>query len=164
MDTRLSAALDAADREFDGESLNGPSLMATLDSLDASRAASTATFEGYSAWEVAIHCAYYKYLIAEGLGAGAELEPYPFEKANFPPLPAPADEAAWKATRDYLRLAHRVSMDEIRASDAAKMDSTFAPWKMSFLDAVAWLCGHDLYHNAQIRSMGVSGLREPRKG
>jgi hypothetical protein len=163
MDQRMSAMLDMADIEFDGKSLNGPSFMASLDSLSAAEAAFSGTYEGYSAWELATHCAYYKYLVAQGLGAGPELEPYPFEKLDFAPLPVPADEAAWIRTRDYLRLAHRVCMDELRASDAARMDSVFAPWKMSFLAAASWLCTHDIYHNAQLRSMGLPGLRRPKE-
>lgn len=162
MDRRYEILLEMADREFDGDSLNGPSLMATLDSLSASEALSTDTFEGYSAWEIAAHCAYYKYLIARGLGAGAELEPYPFAEGNFPPPPAGAGDSAWKEARDYLRLAHRVCSDEIRASGPAALDGEFAQWKMAFRDAIAWLCSHDSYHNAQIRSMGLPALRKAK--
>jgi hypothetical protein len=162
MDERLAAMLDMADKEFDGDTMNGPSFMETLRSLDAGSAASRDTYEGYSAWELAIHCAYYKYLISRALGAGAELEPYPYAKSNFAPPPEPADEAAWKAAMEYLALAHRVCMDEIRAQTASKMDSVFADWKMSFRDAVSWLCTHDTYHNAQLRSMGVPGIKSPK--
>lgn len=152
-----------ADREFDGDSLNGPSLMRTFDSLDAEEAASVRTYEGYSAWETALHCAYYKYLIARGLGGGSELEPYPFEKGNFPPLPRPAGAAEWGSTRDFLRLAHASCMSAVRAASPERLDGVFASWEMSFGHAVSWLCTHDIYHNAQIRSMGLASLRHPKE-
>jgi hypothetical protein len=155
--------LDMADKEFGGKSFNGPSLMETLDSLSAAQAASAATYEGYSAWETALHCLYYKYLIAEALGAGKELEPYPYLKANFAHVPAGSNEADWKDFRDYLRLAHRVCMDEIRSSSAEKLETKFALWDISFREAISWLCTHDCYHNAQIRSMGLPSLRQPKE-
>src|SRR5512133_2818434 len=146
MDTRFALLLEMADVEFDGNSLNGPSLMKTLDSLGCAEAASAETFEGYSAWDTAMHCAYYKYLIARALGGGSELEPYPFAKGNFPPLPEPPDEAGWSKARSYLRLAHASCMAAIRASAPEKLDGLFAAWEMSFRHAISWLCTHDIYH------------------
>jgi hypothetical protein len=163
MDGRFALLLEMADREFEGDSLNGPSLMRTLDSLDAAEAASTRTYEGYSAWETALHCAYYKYLIARGLGGGAELEPYPFVKGNFSPLPQPAGAAEWQRARDFLRLAHSSCMAAIRAASPERLDGVFAAWEMSFGHAISWLCTHDIYHNAQIRSMGLPSLKHPKE-
>jgi hypothetical protein len=163
MDPRYTLLLELADQEFEGDSFNGPSLMKTLDGLSAAEAASTETYEGYSAWETAVHCGYYKYLIARALGGGEELEPYPYAKANFAPLPSPAGESEWRAARDYLRLAHRACMGTIRAAPAQKLDGEFAAWKTSFAKAISWLCTHDSYHNAQIRSMGLPSLRETKR-
>jgi hypothetical protein len=161
MDIRLESMLGMADKEFDGESFNGASLMATLDSLTAEQAASEATFEGYSAWEVAIHCAWYKHFIAVSLGA--EPEPYPYAEKNFAPIPSPADDEAWKATRAVLRRSHHEVMKTIRAASSEKLDTSFAEWGVPFREAIAWLCTHDICHNAQIRSMGVPGLRNPKE-
>jgi hypothetical protein len=163
MDTRFALMLEMADSEFDGDSLNGPSLMKTLDSLGFAEAASTTTYEGYSAWEIAMHCAYYKYLIARALGGGSELEPYPFATGNFPPLPESPDEAGWSKAKSYLRRAHLSCMETIRAAAPEKLDGVFAAWEMSFRHAISWLCTHDIYHNAQIRSMGIPSLKHPKE-
>lgn len=149
-----------ADKEFDGESFNGPSLMKTLDGLSAEEAASEATYEGYSAWEVAIHCAFYKYAIALELGApGFD---YPYEEANFARVPSPADDAAWKTTRAVLRRAHHAVMDAVRAASPESLDAVWKEWDVPRREAVAWLCTHDCYHNAQIRNMGLPGLRKKK--
>jgi len=161
MDTRLEAMLVMADKEFEGESFNGPPLMATLDSLSAEEARSEATYEGYSAWEIAVHCAFYKHTIAEALGE--TVEKFPYEEKNFSPLPAPAgaaaDDAAWKSARALLRRSHHAVMKAIRAASPEKLDETWPEWDVPFWEAVAWLCTHDVFHNAQIRSMGLPSLR-----
>ncbi len=163
MDTKLYALLELADIEFDGESFNGPSLMATLDGLTAAEAASEATFEGYSAWEIAIHCAYYKYLVAEGLDKADGITPYPYRESSFPPLPVPADEDAWRATRAYLRKAHHGVMKAIRSCTDAELEAVFPKWEISFHKTITWLCSHDIMHNGQIRSMGLASLRRPKE-
>ncbi|TFG83915.1 MAG: hypothetical protein E4H20_04425, partial [Spirochaetales bacterium] len=90
----IALLLDYADDEFDGASFNGPSLMKTLDSLSAENAADRNTFEGYSAWDVAMHCLYYKYFIASEFGKAGPLEPYPYEKGNFTD-PGDTSTTAW---------------------------------------------------------------------
>ena len=49
-------------------SFNGPALVETLRSLSPAEAASTDTYEGYSAWTVALHVLYYKQMIAREIG------------------------------------------------------------------------------------------------
>ncbi len=180
MDKRITTLLDAAAREFDGESFNGPPLMATLDSLSAEEAASRNTYEAYSAWEIAVHCAYYKQLITrallkQALDTGAlaiadtnldglaPLEPFPYAEENFAPPPAQPTEEAWKTARAVLRRYHHALMTLLRAVDAESLDAEFTEWEVPFIDAVAWLATHDVYHNAQIRSMGLKSLRKPRE-
>lgn len=164
MDRSLALLLDLADAEFDGESFNGPSFMKTLESLTPEQAASGGTYEGYSAWEVAHHVAYYKYYIARALGAADDIEPYPLPKgkSGFAP-PLEATEAAYKELLGYLRRAHRCATEAIRGADPAKLVETMPKWDIPFAKAAAWLCTHDTYHAAQIRSMGVPGLKEPKE-
>lgn len=165
MDRSLALLLDLADAEFDGESFNGPSFMKTLESLSPESAASTATWEGYSAWEVAHHVAYYKYYIARELGAAGPIEPYPFPagRSGFAP-PREVSAAAYKDLLGYLRRAHRCVTEAIRAADPGKLVEIMPKWDIPFAKAAAWLCTHDSYHAAQIRSMGVPGLKEPKLG
>lgn len=64
----LTYALDYIDAEFQGKPWNGLSLKVTLDKLSAAEAASGQTWEGYSAWSIALHCAKCKRIIAADLG------------------------------------------------------------------------------------------------
>jgi hypothetical protein len=156
---------DLADAEFDGESYNGKSLIATLSALDAERAVANTTFEGYSAWAVASHLAYCKWVVAKSLlGKGSEeLGAYPYTQENggFGDPPEASVEA-WALFIAYLRRLHAVAMRAIRERGDELFDRELPEWKIPIGKAAVWLCGHDGYHTAQIRSMGVPGLKRDR--
>lgn len=166
MPTPYDFLLKHADAEFDGTSPNRASLMGTLSQLDAKSAADTVTFEGYSAWAVALHVAYAKWTFVNQLlgGAAAELiGPYPFAKGTAGyAQPLTVDSQAWDAARAYLCQIHRKTMEAIRTADSSVLAGELAAWRMPVAQAVAWLCGHDTYHTAQIRNMGLPAFRGQR--
>lgn len=159
MDKRIELLAELADDEFDGECLNGPSFMKTLESLSPEVAAWKDTWEGFSAWEIAQHCGYYKHFLAEALGANPGPNPFAKDRWGFGSVPAQPDEAAWKALLSALRASHKAVWDAARAASTDGLDATFPAWKMSFSKAIAWLATHDTFHGAQLRSMGVPGLK-----
>lgn len=158
----MMSLLDLADAEFDGTSFNGLPMMQTLEGLSAARAASKATWEGYSAWEVVNHNIYFKYFVARSLGVAAPMEPYPYAKVDFAPAPNEPTEEKWRETLAYFRRAHEVCTAALRALTEERLDAEMPEWKVPYRLAIAWLCTHDTYHTAQIRSMGVPGLKETR--
>ncbi len=164
MANELSPLCDYADREFDGDSFNGLPLMKTLEGLPLDAVLYSETHEGYSVWEIAVHTLYYKYFMTEKLGAADPLERYPYEKRDFVPVPASPGESDWRELLAYLRTTHRVCMGAIRAMEPAKLEEQVPGWGISFSAGAAWLCGHDTYHIAQIRNMGVPGLRADKEG
>jgi uncharacterized damage-inducible protein DinB len=162
MDTRLQLLVSLADDEFDGECFNGLSFMKTLEKLGPEAAARTDTYEGYSAWGVALHVAYYKYFIAKSLGV-AGMVSYPFDEGTYGfGAPSAVSAEAWKAVRDYLRTAHKKVWDAARKLSPARLDETMPELKIPYARALAWLATHDTFHVAQIRSMGVAGFKEKR--
>lgn len=166
MEYDFSLLLDLANEEFHGESPNGKSFMATLAGLSAKDAASTSTFEGYSAWSVALHVAWCEWVVAKAFLEGPALlalgpYPYPVGVGGFadPPM---ADEASWKEAQAYLERVHKAAMEGITANGSRRFDEMLPEWRMPKGRAAVWLCGHATYHAAQIRSMGVPGCRAKR--
>jgi len=162
MSSYHSILIAYADAQFDGDSYDGLPFMKTLESLSFDAAASTDTHEGYSAWEVALHVLYYKYYFIKAMGAAAAVEPYPYPQGNFVSPPERSQEA-WTLLHARLRAAHRAAMGAILAFPAARLDEPVPGWGEPFGRGIAWLCGHDAYHAAQIRSMGVPGLKAPKE-
>jgi hypothetical protein len=157
---------DLADAEFDGESYNGKSLIATLSRLDAAAAAADSSFEGYSAWSVALHVAYCKWLVAKALldeAGKADLGPYPWPvgEGGFA-QPEDRSQAAWEAFLAWLSRTHRIAMKAMRAGAEADFNKELPEWGIPVGKAAIWLCSHDSYHTAQIRNMGVPGIKGKR--
>jgi hypothetical protein len=161
MDSTNAYFFDYADAEFDGESFNGDSLMKTLERLSPELAADTGTWEGYSAWSVAIHLAWFKYFIARSLLGETGVGAFPFEHGEHGfGKPAEVTAKAWTETRRYLAKIHRIASDAMRGASPEKLASTMPEWEMPYGQAIAWLLGHDTCHLAQIRNMGVPGLKD----
>ena len=102
-------------------------------------------------WELALHIAYWKYAVRRKLEGGTGPK-FPRSPANWPSLPAPADEAAWAADVALLRTEH------------ARLASTvlgISPGRLGVKPpgAKLWTCGelivgiaqHDAYHTGQMQ-------------
>jgi hypothetical protein len=156
MNQALQAIFDLIDCEFDGKSWNGPSLMATLAQLDATAAASQATWEGYSAWELAIHCSSCKFIIAEDLGLF--IPEWTYGRQLFGQA-TDTSPAAWLHDQSLFRLVHTTCLTALRQMPADHLALEMPSWKSPWLEVIAWLTTHDAFHGAQIRSMGLPALK-----
>ncbi|MBU0935420.1 MAG: DinB family protein [Spirochaetes bacterium] len=154
------AVYDLIDREFNGRSWNGPSLMATLEKLDASTAASQATWEGYSAWEIAIHCACCKFIILDDLGI--TMPEWPYGREHLFGQPEDSSEATWQRDKQLFTLVHERCMQAIKALSPEQLAAEMPSWKAPWVEIITWLTTHDAFHGAQIRSMGLAQLKDKK--
>jgi len=159
MATYKEMIISIANQEFAGPSLNGPALIETLRSLAPEEAASTDTYEGYSAWGVALHVLYFKHLVASELGA--EVPPYNYEPVGFPKQPAETSRAAWDTLIGELELTHAGLIAAVEGASEERLNEIHESWKMPVWNSLMWAISHDTNHTAQIRSMGLPSLRKP---
>jgi hypothetical protein len=153
----LDYTLDNMEAEFSGKSWNGASLLATLDRLSAVEASSMETWEGYSAWEIALHCAKCKRIVAVELGA--EVPDWPFPAEPWFPSPPDTSGESWARDKALLVACHDAAMKALRAFPDSRLDETMAFWKSPWGKVLAWFGDHDAFHGAQIRSMGLPSLK-----
>ncbi|PKL24936.1 MAG: hypothetical protein CVV47_06525 [Spirochaetae bacterium HGW-Spirochaetae-3] len=156
----LAIILDVLETEFRGKSWNGLSLAPTLGKLGAAEAARTDTFEGYSAWSVALHCTKCKILAARDLGVAAPEWAFPAE--TWFPEPGDKGQPAWDRDRATLADAHDAMMAGLRAFPASSLGDEMPTWKSPWETVIAWLVTHDSFHGAQVRSMGLPTFRTKR--
>ena len=146
--------------EYDGPSFNGPNLVKTLKVLTMEQVLSTETYEKYTAWGVVLHLMYWKYKLAQFLGA-QEVVAFPYQEDNFPALPEDQSAASWQKTLDDLDTYHKAYIKALEAFPEEKLAEKLEEWGCSFGQAIAWMTTHDTYHIAQIRNMGLDLHFEP---
>ncbi len=143
------------EREYTAGSFNGPAFIQTVKKLSLEQASDTGTIDGFSAWAVVLHDAFFKWKVLEYFQPGEH--PWPYEKKSFPAIPEVTDEN-WQRTigisddihAEYMKLLENLSDEDIER----RIDE----WDCSVGQALAWIATHDSYHAAQIRNMGVQGL------
>ena len=144
---------------------HGPSLVPTLRKLSLDDLVYAGTYEGYTAWGVALHCAYWKYRVRKRLLQLVPEEPaaprFARGPADWPALPQETSEANWRIDFNLLLAEHAALKDVIVRLPAA----TFVPPAGRARDGASRLihgiAAHDAYHTAQIRNMGLPNLRRP---
>ena len=141
------------EKEYNGNSFNGPNLVRTLKALSFDQVTSTDNFEGYSVWGIVLHLMKWKHFLANVLGAD-NLGTFPYKGENFPELPEILSESAWEQTLTEMDTIHEAYMTALSAFDPVKLEEKME-WGCSFGEAIAWMTTHDTYHTAQIRNMGL---------
>ncbi len=157
----LEPFFDVINAEFNGKSWNGTSLMATLEKLSASEALSIKTWEGYSAWSIAIHCAKCKHIVAKDLGE--PVAKWAFAEDEWFPAPIDTSDEAWVKDKALFITIHESCMKAIRSLTETGLQDIMPSWKAKYSEVIAFLCTHDSFHGAQIRSMGLPSLKDNKK-
>jgi hypothetical protein len=134
--------LTLLDEAYNRRSWHGPNLRGSLRGVTAVQAAWRPKPDAHNIWEIALHAAYWKYVVwrrVTGAGRGS----FALAGSNFFERPVEASEAAWKRDLGILESAHR----DLRLA-VEKLDPR-APEKLRHM--IRGAATHDLYHAGQIR-------------
>lgn len=154
----FDAVLAMLDAEFNGKSWNGLSFMATLEKLSWEEAQNINTWEGYSAWEIMLHCAKCKYIIAKDLDQNVSSWNYTDE--SWFPAPHAVNKEGWEQDKKLLIAMHTACMNGLRSLGESRLEEPMSTWKKPWKTVISWLLTHDAFHGAQMRSMGLPSLKE----
>ena len=157
MDPRVKYLARITDAEFRGKSINGKSLVETIENLSMEQVKSTKTHQNYTVWTVVIHNMLYKWKLLGFMEPDNGFE-YPYEHESFPKLPGNGELEDWEKTKELNILLHDRYMEALDRFDGDRLDEWIPEWEEYFGDAIAWIATHDTSHVAQIRNMGVPGL------
>jgi hypothetical protein len=128
------------DEAFNRRAWHGPNLLGSLRGLTARQAARRPGRDRHSIWELALHAAYWKYVIRRRL-LGLKRGSFPRTPSNFPAPPSPATDRAWKDDVAFLAREHRLLREAVDR----------APLTPRLLFLIRGAAMHDVYHAGQIR-------------
>jgi hypothetical protein len=179
VDGGLAVLLAAVDQAFERKSWHGTNLRGSLRGVTAEQAVWRPARGRHNIWELALHAAYWKYIVARRLRGSARAA-FPLPGRDFFARPfagtevgagaqaagaiagwAAADERSsglvisesdWRRELDLLAAMHREMRAAIAALPAGAVERPSAPGsKTTARDLILGAAAHDLYHAGQIQ-------------
>ena len=142
----LLALLDEA---YDRPGWHGPNLRGALRGLAADNAAWEPAPGRNSVWQVALHCAYWKYAVCRRLTGAGVRGSFPRRPSNWPALPVRCDAASWKQDLALLDEQHRLLRAAVASFSAGRLSERRGTSTAARL--IYGIAAHDLYHAGQVR-------------
>jgi uncharacterized damage-inducible protein DinB len=129
----------------------GPTAVGALRGVSAEQAAWTPAPGRKSIWQLALHIAYWKYAVRRRIEGGGDSR-FPRAPANWPRLPKPADERAWRQDVALLKQEHERLVSVISAAPPSRYGVAMPGgkrWTMG--EMILGIAQHDAYHTGQIQ-------------
>ncbi len=149
-DRRIALLLKILDQAFDQPAWHGTGLWGSLRGLSPSDALRRPGRKRHNIWEVAVHAAYWKYIVRRRLTRDPSLA-FPHRGSNWFPAPARADRRAWRRELALLKDEHV----RLRAVVATFPPGRLATrgWRSRWTNEqhIYGIASHDLYHAGQIQ-------------
>jgi hypothetical protein len=124
----------------------GVSVRDLLRSLTAADAAAHPIPDAHSAWEIALHLAFWHHAVRRRL-AGEAVE-YGVDE-DWPAPDAPT-ESNWRSALDALDTAHAALVDAVRGLEPDRLDETTPGRSFTVYFMLHGIPQHDLYHGGQV--------------
>jgi uncharacterized damage-inducible protein DinB len=138
---------DQLRRAFEGDAWHGPALLELLEDVDADTAAAKPVPKVHSIWELVLHVAVWDAVACRRL-AGEKWQPE--GTANFPLVPKPATEAAWRKAVAQAKRTHDVLVKTVAALPEPRLRDRVPGKKYDFYHMLHGVAQHELYHAGQI--------------
>ena len=149
-DSNLSLLLEVLDQAYEKHAWHGVTLRGSLRGVKAKQALWKPSPQRPSIWQLALHCAYWKYNIARKI-SGDESLTFPRKGANFPQIPSVTDEATWKKDISLLGRMHKTLRESIRKFDGKRLSAKANKSRYRHKELIYGIASHDLYHAGQVQ-------------
>jgi uncharacterized damage-inducible protein DinB len=151
--TEIERLADQLQHAFYADAWCGPSLLETLEGVDAAQAAARPLARAHSIWEIVLHVSGWKRVVHRRLeGEGVRLP----EEGDWPEV-REASEQSWQATLARLLARHEALLAAVRGLDEARLDEVLITESsretgggVSCYVTLHGAAQHDLYHGGQI--------------
>jgi hypothetical protein len=137
----MSELLAFLDEAYNRKSWHGPNLRSALKGVSATEAAWRIGPGRHNIWELALHAAYWKYIVRRRL-TGEKRGSFQLPGSNFFERPVVLTDGAWKKDLDILAQEHQL----LRATV-----SSLKRVNQKQRHLIRGAAAHDLYHAGQIQ-------------
>ena len=149
-DPKTELLIEMLDQAFDKTAWHGTNLRGSVKGLKLKELLWRPSPVRHNAWEIALHCAYWKYVVTRWLTDGKK-GGFPRKPSNFPALPDKPKLADWKDDLALLEEQHDKLRQAILAFPKSKLYTTPPKSPVKYIQAIYGAASHDLYHAGQIQ-------------
>lgn len=148
---------DQLRRSFERDAWHGPAVLEALDGVTAAQAARRPLPAAHSIWELVNHCVVWKDFVRRRV-SGEMVKVALGTEEDWPPLPEPPSEAAWREAVDRLRRAHEALLEMTRGLGDQALDVQIPGTSFTAYVLLHGAVQHDLYHAGQISLLKKGSL------
>jgi uncharacterized damage-inducible protein DinB len=148
--TELELLLHLLDEAYQRKTWHGPNLRGSLRGLTAEEAAWRPGTNRHNIWEIAVHCAYWKYTVRRRL-LDEKRGSFPLKGSNWFKRPIDLSDRAWKEDLRLLDETHRSLRDAVENFPASQLHLRTAQSKYPNIFVIYGVANHDIYHAGQIQ-------------
>ena len=150
MDERVRLLLEVFDQAYTAPSWHGTPLKGTIRGINARQALWRPGRKRHCIWDLVLHTAYWKCMVRRRLLRDPDVV-FPRDVADWPALPDPPNEAAWKRDRDLLDEQHRLLRRAIAGLKPAQLGRHGWHSNWPIKAEIYGIASHDLHHAGQIQ-------------
>jgi hypothetical protein len=152
----IDLLLRLIDGGYDRKAWHGPNLRGSLRGVDPVLAAWRPAPGRHNIWEIAVHAAYWKYIVRRRLLA-EKRGSFPLQGSNWFARPMALTAEAWQSDLNLLEQTQRTMRAAVAALRPADLHQTPPGSKVSTFDLIAGIAAHDVYHAGQIQILKRAG-------
>lgn len=150
LNAKIDVLLQTYDQAYNKSAWHGTNLRGSLRGLSLKELLWRPGPKRHNIWEIAIHCAYWKYAVHRRITGGPKGK-FPRLPSNWPRLPEKADTKAWKADLALLEKWHASLRNELIKFPPSRLEKKPESSTDSFIKTIYGISSHDLYHAGQIQ-------------
>jgi hypothetical protein len=146
----IGLLLQIVDEAYERKAWHGPNLRGSIRGLDIREVAWRPAPGRHNIWEIAVHCAYWKYAVRRRLG-GEKRGSFPLKGSNWFIRPAAMTREAWRADIALLEDMHRKMRTAVAGLLPKDLGRIARGSKVSNAAIISGIAAHDVYHAGQIQ-------------
>ncbi len=144
--------LQNLDEAYERTAWHGPNLHNSLRRVSAEQAAWRQAADRHNIWEIALHAAYWKYVVRRRL-TGEKRGSFELKGSNWFERPRNGDLSEWPRDLALLDSTHRALREVVVQLDPAQLHTTVGRGKVDHAKLIRGIAFHDVYHAGQIQTL-----------
>lgn len=145
----MQAALQLMDEGFNRPGWHGPSLLASLRGLTHAELLFRPGEDAHNAWELALHCAYWKHTVQNRVAPGSA-PLFALAGSNFFRRETVLTPVDWRKDLSLLKTTHARLRGVVIGLKLKSLDVKLPASRHTYRRTIFGIAAHDIYHAGQI--------------